>query len=95
MKGSMVGILLATLILSMGGSLLFASTIQSQSGNLNAEFEEVVTETLDFLDHAWETAKKFQDGNRDYDSSHSPGNCTMLEPSDLSTLRMTEEGLQP
>jgi len=38
-----------------------------------------MTETIDFLDRAWEVAKKFQDPNYDYDPSDLLGNYTMPE----------------
>ncbi|MCX8176761.1 MAG: hypothetical protein N3F10_00445 [Candidatus Bathyarchaeota archaeon] len=49
---------------------------------LNDQFNEVMTQTISFLDHAWEIAQKFKDPNYNYDQSELQ-NYTLPQELDL------------
>jgi len=77
LKSIVIGMLMVASILSANAVIIFDVT-QSRMQELNIEFDEIMTESLDFLDHAWDVAKKFQDPNYDYDPSEL-GNYTTPE----------------
>jgi len=83
LKTVLVGMLLTAMLLtttiSLGvNGILLSATTQSQTEELNTQFEEIMTDTLNFLDRAWDVAKKFQDPNYNYDPSDL-GNYTVPE----------------
>ena len=82
MKNIAVGTLLVAMVLSTNAVLIFDAT-QSRMDELNKQFNNIMTETLDFLDRAWNTAKKFQDPNYTYN------------PSELGNYTATESPQQP
>lgn len=77
LKSIVIGMLMVASILSVNAVIIFNGT-QSRMQELNIQFDEIMIETLDFLDHAWDVAKKFQDPNYDYDPSEL-GNYTTPE----------------
>ena len=77
MKETTIAMLLVATVLSANTVLVF-DTLQNQMDELNKQFSNVMNETLNFLDHAWNIAKKFQDPNYTYDPSEL-GNYTPTE----------------
>ena len=69
--------LLVATVLSANAFLIF-DTAQSQMGELNKQFNNIMTETMNFLNHAWDIAKNFQNPNYNYDPSEL-GNYTTTE----------------
>jgi hypothetical protein len=84
LKNIAVGTLLVAMVLSTNAVLIF-DVAQNQMDELNKQFTNIMTETLDFLDRAWNTAKKFQDPNYDYNPSEL-GNYTATESSQQPSL---------
>jgi predicted PurR-regulated permease PerM len=70
-------VLLAATILGANG-LLFFDSAQLQLEELNNQFSNIRNQTTSFLDHAWDTAQKFQDPHYNYDPSEL-GNYTAPE----------------
>ena len=77
MNTTTIGMLLVATVLSTNAFIIF-NNAQSQMEELNKQFNEIMTETIDFLDHAWDVAKGFQNPNYNYDPSEL-GNYTTTE----------------
>jgi len=77
LKNALVATLVAAVLVGANG-LILLDAAQNQMDELNEQFNEIMSETLGFLDHAWDVAKKFQDPNYDYDPSEL-GNYTKAE----------------
>ena len=71
--------LLVASVLSTSTFLIFDSA-QSQMGELNKQFNNIMSGTMNFLNHSWDIAKKFQNPNYNYDPSEL-GNYTTTDPS--------------
>jgi hypothetical protein len=80
-----IGMLLVATVLSTNAFLIF-NNAQSRMEELNKQFNEIMTGTIGFLDHAWDVAKNFQNPNYTYDPSEL-GNYT---PSELGNYTTTE-----
>jgi len=92
LKALTIGTLLVALTLSTNAALIFDAA-QNRMEELNEQFNEIMTETLGFLDHAWDIAKKFQDPNYDYDPSEL-ANYTTTKSHRLPPIK-AEPYLQP
>jgi len=69
LKNIAIGTLLVAAVLVGANGLILLDAAQNRMDELNKQFNEVMSETLGFLDHAWEVAKRFQDPNYNYDPS--------------------------
>jgi|YelNatPaOPRAMG01_1025707.scaffolds.fasta_scaffold00235_29 hypothetical protein len=85
MESSTLKVLLIITALTADSIMLY-NNIQSSMEKLNQQFNNIMTQTIGFLDNAWETAKKFQDPNYNYNASEL-GNFTIPE---LHVINPTE-----
>lgn len=69
MNTTVVGVLLAAALLSSSGYFAFSSSQLQTAEELNTQFNDVMNETMSFLDHSWDTAQKFQNISYSYDPS--------------------------
>ncbi|MCS7095536.1 MAG: hypothetical protein RMK50_00470 [Nitrososphaerota archaeon] len=81
MENNASGALLIIVFLTANAILIIEST-QNRMNELNDQFNEVMTQTISFLDHAWEIAQKFKDPNYNYDQSELQ-NYTLPQELDL------------
>jgi len=85
MESSTFKVLLVITVLTADSIMLYNNT-QSYMEELNHQFNNIMTQTIGFLDNAWETAKKFKDPNYNYNASEL-GNFTTPE---LHVINPTE-----
>jgi hypothetical protein len=88
-----IGVLLVASVLSTSAIMINA---QSQMQALNNQFNDIMNQTMSFLDKAWNIAQKFQNPNYNYDPSEL-GNFTLPEPGnytppDLGNFTLPEPG---
>lgn len=73
----LAAILLASTLIGVALTPLFVAAADTVD-DLTTRFTTIMTETMDYLDRAWEVAKMFRDPNYDYDPSDL-GNFTLPE----------------
>lgn len=75
---TVVGLLVLAAVIGTNAFLILDASVQTQMAELNQQFDDVMDETTDFFDNAWDVAKQFQDPNYVYDPSDL-GNYTSSE----------------
>ncbi len=75
---TVVGVLLTAAILGSSGFVVFDSSLIQTGEQLNNQFNDIMNDTMGFLDHSWDVAQKFQNISYSYDPSEL-GNFTNRE----------------
>ncbi|MEM0314439.1 MAG: hypothetical protein QW056_01845 [Candidatus Bathyarchaeia archaeon] len=83
MENNTSGAFLIIVFLAANAVVIFEST-QNRMAELNDQFNDIMTQTIGFLDHAWDVAQKFKDPNYNYDPTELQ-NYTLPQELDLGS----------